>query len=131
MRLDRLHQIIDRLDLEGGDGELVEGGDEDDGGRGVLRGERARDADPVEARHRDVEQQHVGVQRLGQVDRAVAVARGADQLRALGAREQQLQPLGGERLVVGNQDAQRLGLSHWFPPAWSATPCTRRRSSGR
>ena len=27
-------------------------------------------------------------------------------------REQQLQPLGGERLVVGNQDPQRLALSH-------------------
>ena len=71
-----------------------------------------------------------GCERLGQVDRAVAVAGGADQLRSLGAGQQQLQPLGGQRLVVGNQDAERFGLSHWTPAASSATPCSRRRSSG-
>ena len=73
-------------------------------GDGFVRGERARDVDPVEAGHGDVEQQHVGLQRFGQADRAIAVAGGADQLRAVGPGEQQLQPLGGERLVVGDQD---------------------------
>ena len=111
VRLDRLHQIIDRFDLEGGDGELVERGDEHDGGRGVLRGERAGNADPVEAGHRDVEQQQVGMKRLGQVDCAVAVARRADQLRAFGSRQQELQSLGRERLVIGNQYAKRVWLS--------------------
>ena len=33
--VDRLHQIVDRLDFEGGDRELVEGGDEHDRGRRV------------------------------------------------------------------------------------------------
>ena len=61
MRIDRLHQIVDGFDLEGGDGELVERGHEDDGRRGSLRGKRARDADSVEAGHRDVEQQQVGI----------------------------------------------------------------------
>ena len=74
-------------------------------GDGSLRGERARDLDPVEPRHGDVEQQQVGLQRLGQADRGFAVAGGADQVDAVAAREQQLQPLGGERLVVGNQDS--------------------------
>ena len=69
-RLDRLHQIIDRRDLERGDRELVEGGDEDHRRRGPAAGQRAGDVDPVEAGHGDVEQHDVGLQRFGQADRA-------------------------------------------------------------
>ena len=53
-----------------------------------------------------------GDKRLGQVDRGIAVAGGADELGAVGLGQQQLQPFGRQRLVVGNQDPQRLALSH-------------------
>ena len=43
------------------------------------------------------------MKRLSEIDRAVAVACGADELRTLGARQQQLQPFGGKRFIVGNQ----------------------------
>ena len=52
------------------------------------------------------------MQRRRQVDRAVAIARGADELRTLGACQQQLQPLGRQRLIIGNQDAQRISFGH-------------------
>ena len=119
-RVDRLHQIIDRLDLERGDGELIEGGDEHHRRRRRLRGQRAGDVDPVEPRHGNVEQQQVGLQRPGQIDRGFAVAGGADQLCVVGLGEQQLQPLGGERLIVGDEHAQRLDLSHCTRPEGSA-----------
>ena len=121
-RLDRLHQIIDRLDLEGGDGELVERGDEDHGRRGLVLGQRAGDADAVEPGHGDVEQQQVGRERFGQSHRAVAVGRRADQVDALDLREQQLEPLGGERLVVGDQDVSGIVSHRRGPAAGSAEP---------
>ena len=48
------------------------------------------------------------MERIGEVDGRVAIARGADELRALGSCEQQLQPLGRERLIIGNQYTQKL-----------------------
>ena len=81
-------------------------------GEGFCRRERAGDADSVEARHGNVEQQEVRVQRVGQVDRGVSVAGGADELRAVRPRKQQLQPLGRERLVVCDQYAERAVLTH-------------------
>ena len=115
-RIDRLHQIIDRRDFERRDRELVERGDEHDGGRRPLPGQRARDLDPVEAGHGDVEQQHVGLQRLGKAHGRFAVAGRADQVDALAARQQQLQPLGRERFVVGQQYAQAVRVRHRRPP---------------
>ena len=38
------------------------------------------------------------MQRLGEVDRGIAVAGGADELRAISSRKQQLEPLRGQRL---------------------------------
>ena len=74
-------------------------------GEGWPLGKRAGDSDPVQAGHGDIEQQQVGRQRLRHPHRAVAIGRGADQVDALDLGEQQLQPLGGERLIVGNEDA--------------------------
>jgi hypothetical protein len=33
-------------------------------------------------------------------------------LRALRTGKQKLEPLGGERFVIGNEDAERLSLGH-------------------
>ena len=61
--IDRFHQIIDRRDIEGGDREIVERGDEDDGGIDGGRGEFPGHFDAIHAGHGDVEQQQVGRQR--------------------------------------------------------------------
>jgi hypothetical protein len=56
------------------------------------------------------------MERRRQVDRAVAVACGADELRAFSSGEEQLQPLCCERLVISDQNSQ-LFVSHSSPPA--------------
>ena len=48
----------------------------------------------------------VGFERLGHAHRAFAVMGGADQMDVLDPGEQHLQPLGSERLVIGDQDFQ-------------------------
>jgi len=64
----------------------------------------------------------VGMERFRKVDGGIAVACSADELGALGAREQKLQALGRERLVVGDQHSKRLVLNHWFRPGGSEKP---------
>ena len=49
-----------RIDFEGGNRELVEGGDEHDRSRRVPARERPGDIDAVEPRHFDVEKQQIG-----------------------------------------------------------------------
>ncbi len=70
-----------------------------------------------------------GVQRFRHPDRAVAVGRGADQVDAIALGEQQLQPFGGERLVVGDQDAKRRVSHPIDPAAGSEAHYSRRRPS--
>src|SRR5687767_2164571 len=53
---DRLEQVVDRLQLEGLDGVLLEGGDEDDGRRRGEAGQHPGQLQPVEAGHADVEE---------------------------------------------------------------------------
>ncbi len=131
LRVDRLHQIIDRLDLERGDRELVEGGDEDDGRRRLLAGERARDVDAVEAGHGDVEQQQVGRQGFGHADRAFAVARRSDQVDVGELREEQLQPFGRKRFVVGDQEPKRRLIHRHDPTAASSGHDNRHQPLGQ
>ena len=58
-----------------------------------------------------------GLRAAVEIDRTVAVACGADELRAFGLGQQELKPLGRERFVVRDQDADRLFVSHQPPPA--------------
>ena len=59
-RLDRLHQIVDRRDIECRHRELIERSHEYYGGRMRLTRQRARDLDAVEPGHGDIEQHEVG-----------------------------------------------------------------------
>ena len=52
---ERLHQVVDRVGLEGLQRVLVEGGHEDDGA-GVRRADMLEHAEAVQARHLDVEE---------------------------------------------------------------------------
>ena len=115
--IDGLHQVIDRRDFESRDRELIEGGDKHDCGRGVLPGQRPRDLDPVQPRHGDIEKKQVGRKFACHRHRGFAIARDADQPGAVSTRKEKLEPLGRERLVVGNQHSERIVLSHGFRPA--------------
>ena len=116
-RIDGLHQIIDGGDLERGHSETVERSHEHHGRGKLRRRDLARDVDPVETRHGDVEKQEVGRKRLRQVDRRLAVACRTDKLRPIRPREQELEPLGGERFVICDEDPKRLVLGHASPRA--------------
>jgi pyruvate,orthophosphate dikinase len=116
LHLNRLHQIVDGGDVEGGDGEIVESGDEDDrriDGRG---GERPGHVDPVHPRHGDVEKDDVGLDGLRDPERGFAVIRRSDNGDQGAAGEKQLKPLDRKRLVVDDEDPKRP-LSHRATPA--------------
>ena len=104
--LDRLHHIVDRRHFERCHRKLVERGHEYHRRAWPPLRQGARHLDPVEPGHGNIEQQQVGMKGLGHPHRSVAVAGGPDQVDPLAIGEQQLQSLGGERLVVGDQQPQ-------------------------
>ena len=93
-----LHQIVDRRHVKGCNREIVECGDEDHGRIQVGLGERSSHLDPVHSRHGDVEQHEIGLHRLGDPERRLAVRSRAD-----------------ERHSVDHHDSERI--SHDAPPA--------------
>ena len=68
----------------------------------------AHRADAVAPWHHQVHQDHVGVELGGALERLVAVGRLADDLEALLEREERPQPLAHDRVVVDDQDADRV-----------------------
>ena len=110
-RIGRLHQIIDRGDFKGGDRELVERGDEHHRRRAVEPRQRASHFDPVEAGHGDVEQDEVRRKLLGLANGLLAIVCGAGEADPLDPADQQRKALGGEGLVIGDENAERL-VSH-------------------
>jgi hypothetical protein len=117
MELDRLHQVVDRGNVEGRHGEIVERGDEHHGRVDRRFGQGPRNVDPIHAGHGNVEQHDVGRHRLGDAQGRLAVIGGADDRRAGTTGEQQLQTLDGERLVVDHHHSQFNRISHCALPA--------------
>ena len=68
-------------------------------------------ADAVQARHHEVEQDHVGVGARGGVHGDLAVARLGHDLDVVLEVEERAQPLADHRVVVGEQDADHAGIS--------------------
>jgi hypothetical protein len=125
-RLDRLEQVIDRADVEGLDGVLGVGGAEDHVGRRL--GQHRHGLQPREARHLDVEEEHVDgaaghlAQDLG------AIAALARQLGAGDQTQQAHQAPPGQLLVVGHQHPQRHTITPGSGPAAGSDTVTRVRS---
>ena len=105
---DRLQQVTHRLGLEGLDGVLVIGGREHDGGPAFPAGQLARDLQAVHARHADVEEDHVRLQRVAELQGLLPVARFPDHTEALEVAHQLAQAAAGRGLVIDDQDAGRL-----------------------
>ena len=70
----------------------------------------ARDLEAVETGHRDVGDQHVGLQPLGERQDLQAVGRFADHLHVVLALDEAAQGLADDLLVVREQNASHLGL---------------------
>ena len=68
---------------------------------------------------------------VGHSHRAFAVGRSSDQVDTLDLRKQELEPLGGERLVIRDQDFEGMVSHRRDPAAGSAGPDSRRPRSGR
>ena len=100
----RLHQIIDRLRLEGAQRVVGIGRHEDEQGRLDLH-QPLDDGKAVEAGHLDVEEDEIGLVRLDRADRLAPVRAGVDDLDILMRLEAQLEPLDGQRLVVHQDGA--------------------------
>ena len=76
---------------------------------GRDRGQPRRRVQAVELRHHDVHEDHVGAVRLAEVQRLAAVARLGDDLDAVERLHQGADPRTEQGMVVGQQDADRLG----------------------
>ena len=72
-------------------------------------------ADPVQHRHAQVHQHHVGLERGGAVDRLTAVRRLPRDLELTAGFEDAAQPVAHYRVIVGDQ--QPDGLAHFDSPA--------------
>ena len=102
--IDRLEDVVDRVNVERGDGVLIERRHEDHERCWPI--ERTEHAEAVDARHLHVEQHDVRVVRRDERDRLAAVRRLAHDLDVRLFAEQSTKPLPGERLIVDDEDAQ-------------------------
>ena len=106
-RIDRLQQIVDRVDLERLDRVLIEGRDEDDVRRRAAAVEHpARHLEAGQPRHLHVEKHDIGLQPLDRRQRLDAVAGLADDLDAADLPEQVAQLVARQLLVVDEHGAQ-------------------------
>ena len=74
------------------------------------RADLARGLEAVEHRHAHIHQDEVRAELPRELDRLAAVARLADDLDPLVCREDRLERLGEQPVVVGDEDAERLRL---------------------
>jgi hypothetical protein len=101
-----LQQVVQRLRLEGAQGELVVGGDEDHYGH-TAGADRPEHVEAVDLRHLDVQEEQVRRRLLDHPDRFPAVRALGDDLHVPGLREQAADAPARQRLVVHDHGADR------------------------
>ena len=113
--LDGLEQVIDGVGFEGAQGMLIVGRGEDYEG---LDGQTREEFEAVDARHLDVEEEHVDrcVEDVERRDGCSGIRRGADDLELREMREQSPQAFDGEGFVVDKVGAQRRRIGHCASP---------------
>ena len=102
----RLEHVVDGVELEGVDGVLVVGGDEDRGRRGLEAGEDLGELDAGEPGHLDVEEDRVDLQLLQQPQRLGGGVGGVHLGDPVVLLEQEGQLVEGRALVVDDQHPQ-------------------------
>ena len=105
LAVERLEQVVDRVQLEGGDRVLVVGGGEDDGRPGDRRigAEGAQHLEAGHPRHVDVHQDERRRELADRLQRADAVGAGADQLEHRHLVHPRAERFARERFVFGNE----------------------------
>ena len=127
LAVERLQQVVERVDVERAQRVVIEGGDEDDE-RHARRADRLDDVEAGGAGHLHVEEHQVRLQPADGIDRLGAGRALGDDFEPVFRREQRAQPLARERLVVGDEDAH-LAVRH---ATWNAASLGRRgRLAGR
>src|SRR6266566_4693339 len=104
-----LDQVVDRGEIECCDGVIVGGGEDHRWHR--VGAHLAHDFEPGLPGHLDVEKNEIGLQLADGRDRRQSIVGSAHDLDVLLVREQVLDPLAGEPLVVSDQHTQRLAGS--------------------
>src|SRR6185437_5055749 len=122
LRLDRLEEIVDRVDVEGLDGVLVVRGDEDDGRQPIGR-DGVEHLEAVEVGHLHVEEYKVGAVLEDRFDRFAASAALTNDRHARHVTEQRANAFPGKGFIVDDEGAHRL---HVVPPL----RCAERGSGG-
>ncbi len=108
--VERLDQVVDGGEVEGSDGVIVGGGEDDR--RHVVRADVADHLESGFSGHLDIEEDEIRLQLANRRNRRQSIVGSAHDLDVVFVREQILEPLAGQALVVSDKDAQRLGGSH-------------------
>src|ERR1043165_9037567 len=102
---ERLEEVVERVDLEGGDGvAVVRGGEDDEGAVDDLLGDR----DAGRAGHADVEEEEVGTELVDGADGGEAVAALVDDVDPVDLPEMLAQGAARERFVVGDDHSHGM-----------------------
>jgi hypothetical protein len=108
--LERLHQVIERANVECPPCVALMRGDEDDGRRrGRRLGEPFGHGEPAHLRHLDVEEHHLGAVRGDRLPRGGAVGALGHEAEVGLAGEEPTDPGPGQRLVVHDHRPDRRG----------------------
>ena len=110
-----LEQVVERVDVEGAQRVVIEGGHEDDE-RHARGADGLDDLESAGAGHLDVEKDQVRLQASDGVDRLGAGGALGHEFQPVFGREERAQPLAGQRLVVGDEDTH-LAVRH---ATWNA-----------
>src|SRR5262245_29789103 len=105
IRLDRLQQIVDRVDLERLDRMLIECRDEDDVRRQLMLDHLSRHLEPGQPRHLYIKKYDVGRQSFYRSERLQPVASLADYVNSVHLAEQIAQLIARELLIVDKNSA--------------------------
>ncbi len=120
--VERLEQIVERVNVEGAQRVRVVGGDEDHE-RHARRADGLDDVEPAVARHLHVEEDEIGLQFLDRGNRRHAIGALRDDVHAGFAGEQRSQPLARERLVIRDENTSAWRcVSHATRDAASSLP---------
>ena len=109
--VERLHEIVHGREVERLQRIPIVGRDEDRR-RHVIRAHLTHDVEARLPRHLHVEKHEIRVERAHGLDRRGAVVHARDDLHVLLRAQQILHALAGKRLVVDDQDANRLAIGH-------------------
>ncbi len=101
-RIQRLEQVIQRMLLEGAQRVLIERGDKYDMGQ-RLRIQHAHQLQTADARHLDIQKQHIGFQPMDGGQRLQGMGALAQHLDATGGLQQQTQLLAGQGFIIDDE----------------------------